>query len=316
MSQETFRQIPLEERSTKERLYKRLSSRKALIALTIGPPIALYTLVLVFPILWAFAAGFHSINTLSPEWHWSGLENYVWMFQDDLFRYSLWLSLVFAAGSIAIQTTIGVLFALLLNQEFPFQKITSAVFFLPFLVPTAIVAYMILWMTNQSWGILNWMLVDIGLLTQPVAWFGRQDLAMASAVVTNSWKYIAFATIMVYARLQSIPDQLYEVGNVMGATTWQQFVHVTLPNIKGVIFIVTLINGIWMFFKFDILWILTQGGPGDATRISVIYAYQMAFEGNHLGRAAAMSVMLFLIVVAGAILYFKVFEPESEVRVE
>ena len=304
------------DRSFRERLYRRLSSRKAFIGLTMGPSILLYLLVLAFPILWAVYASFHDINTLSPDWAWTGLDNYRSLLVDDLFHYSLWLSFLFAAGSIVIQTTLGVVFALLLNQGVAMERLASSILFLPFLVPTAIVGYMIIWMTNPSWGIFNWMLVDTGLIEAPIPWFGREDLALFSAIVANSWKYIALVTIMVYARLQSIPSQLYEVSNVMGASAWQKFRDVTLPNIKGVVFIVTLLNGIWMFFKFDILWILTQGGPGDATRISVIYAYEEAFQNMALGRSASMAVVLFTIVVLGAIVYFVVFEPEQEVRVE
>ncbi len=318
MSQQTktLRAVDPADRSFKERLYQRLSSKRAFTALTVGPALVLYMLVLAFPILWAIFASFHDINTLSPDWQWIGFGNYVSLVADEMFRYTLWLSLLFAAGSILVQTVFGIGFALLLNQEFKRQKLASSILFLPFLVPTAIVGYMIIWMSNPSWGIINWILIDIGIISSGVAWFGRQDLALASAIVANSWKYIALVTIMVYARLQSIPNHHYEVGKVMGASMWQQFRDVTLPNIKGVVFIVTLLNGIWMFFKFDILWILTSGGPGDSTRISVIYAYQEAFEANMLGRSAAMSVVLFVIVIFGALIYFYVFEPEQEVRVE
>lgn len=304
------------DRSFKQRVFRKLSDRRVLIGLTIGPSILLYLLVLAFPIAWAVAASFHDINTLSPVWHFTGLGNYVSVITDQFFHYTLYISFLFAAGSIAIQTTVGVLFALLLNQDFKFEKFASAVFFLPFLVPTAIVGYMLIWMLNGSWGIVNWILVDIGLISEPIRWFGRLDTALPAVIVSNSWKYIALVTIMVYARLQSIPNQLYEVADMMGANAWEQFRDVTAPNIRGVVLIVTLLNGLWMFFKFDIIWILTSGGPRDATRLSVIYAYQEAFEAFHLGRAAAMSVILFLIVIVGATIYFVYFQPEEEVRVE
>lgn len=316
MSQSTTRPGADTDPSAVDRIYEKLSDQKVLTGLTIGPSILLYLLVLVFPIAWAIFASFHDINTLSPVWHWTGVSNYVSIVTDEFFHYTLYLSFVFAAGSIAIQTTVGVVFALLLNQKFKLEKFASAVFFLPFLVPTAIVGYMLIWMLNGSWGIINWLFVDVGLTEQPVRWFGRTDTALASVIVANSWKYIALVTIMVYARLQSIPEQLYDVADMMGANAWQQFRDITAPNIRGVVLIVTLLNGLWMFFKFDIIWILTSGGPADATRISVIYAYQEAFEAFHLGRAAAMSTLLFGIVIIGATVYFVYFQPEEEVRVE
>ncbi|WP_394743156.1 carbohydrate ABC transporter permease [Natronococcus roseus] len=316
MSHPTKHPRPVSEQSFKKRVYERLSGRKALIALTILPVVLIYLLVLVFPIVWAIAAGFHDINTISPEWHWSGLSNYASILTDSFFHYTLWLSFLFAAGSIVIQTVFGVVFALILNSTVKFQKVASAILFLPFLVPTAIVGFVLMWMGNSSYGIFNWILVDAGILDSPRAWFGNADLALPSIIVANSWKYIALVTIMVYARLQSVPSELYETARMMGASSWQMFRDITIPNIKGVVFIVTLLNGIWMFFKFDLIWILTEGGPGDATTISVIYAYEEAFQANALGRAAAMSVLLFIIVVVGAIIYFRVFEPEQEVRVE
>lgn len=304
------------DRSLKSRLYKRLSSDRVPAGLTIGPPLLLYLVVLTFPIAWTIAASFHNIDTLNPVWNFAGLSNFVSVITDEFFHYTLYVSFLFAAGSIAIQTTVGVLFALLFNQRFKMEKLASAVFFLPFLVPTAIVGYMLIWMLNGSYGIVNAIFVDLGVISQPISWFGSLETALPSVIVATSWKYIALVTIMTYARLQSIPDQLYEIAEMMGANAWEQFRDITAPNIRGVVLIVTLLNGLWMFFKFDIIWILTQGWPRDATRLSVIYAYQEAFESFNLGRAAAMSVLLFMIVIIGAMLYFRYFQPEEEVRVE
>ncbi len=304
-------------RARRDRLYEFLSQRRMMIGFTVLPVVLLFTLILAFPILWAVAASFHDIHAFDPEWHWVGLENYVhYLFDDRVFWHSLWLSASFAAVSVAIHVVVGTAVALLLNHTFPFKKFVSAVLFLPFLIPTAILGFGITYMMNSTFGIVNWTLVDLGIMETTRGWFGNPDTALYVVAAVNSWKFYALVTIMVYARLQSIPSEHYETAKIMGANAWERFRDITLPNLKGVLFLVVLLDTIWMFFKFDIIWILTGEGPSYSTRISVIYAYQVAFQRTALGDAAAISVLLFVIVGAGALTYFYVLEPAEEVRAE
>ncbi|UWG51929.1 ABC-type sugar transport system, permease component [Halalkaliarchaeum sp. AArc-CO] len=304
-------------RERKDALYEFLSQRYMMIALTVLPVFLLFTLILAFPILWAVGASFHDIHAFDPEWTWVGVENYVhYLFADSVFWESLGLSAAFAVVSVTLHVTIGTAVALLLNYTFPYKKFVSAVLFLPFLIPTAILGFGVGYMMNSTFGIVNWTLVDLGILETTRPWFGNPDTALYVVAAVNSWKFYALVTIMVYARLQSIPKEHYETAKIMGANAWERFRDITLPNLRGVLFLVILLDGIWMFFKFDIIWILTGDGPSDSTRISVIYAYQIAFERTALGDAAAISVLLFLIVGAGALTYFYVLEPEEEVRAE
>ena len=308
--------IPLS-RERRDRLYEFLSRRRVLIGFTVLPVVLLFVLILVFPILWAIAASFHSIHAFDPTWSWVGIENYFeYLFDDPGFWHSLWLSASFAAVSVVIHVVVGTAVALLLNHTFPFKKFVSAVLFLPFLIPTAILGFAIGYMMNSTFGIVNWLLVNVGILETTRGWFGNPGTALYVVAAVNSWKFYALVAIMVYARLQSIPSAHYETAKVMGANAWERFRDITLPNLKGVLFLVVLLDSIWMFFKFDIIWILTREGPGGSTRISVIYAYEVAFQQTALGEAAAISVLLFLIVGAGALVYFWVLEPEEEVRSE
>ncbi len=305
------------DRERRDRLYEFLSRRRMMIGMTVLPVALLFALILAFPILWAILASFHDIHAFDPEWTWVGLENYTeYLLQDALFRETLWLSVSFAAVSVAIHVVVGTAVALLLTKAFPFKKFVSAVLFLPFLIPTAILGFGVGYMMNSTFGVVNWLLVDLGILDTTRGWFGNPDTALYVVAIVNSWKFYALVTIMVYARLQSIPDAHYETARMMGANAWERFRDVTLPNLKGVLFLVILLDSIWMFFKFDIIWILTQEGPAGSTRISVVYAYEIAFQQTALGDAAAISVILFAIVAAGALVYFYVLEPEAEVRAE
>lgn len=301
---------------SQDALYDFLSRRWALIALTIIPVLFLLTFILIIPILWAIAASFFEIPAFVPEWSWVGLSNYSDTIYDSRFLWSLVRSVIFAGAGIALQLAVGVGIALLIAREFKYNKLVRAICLLPYLIPTAMLGLVMTFVFQQQYGVLNEILLRVGLISENVNWFGNPDTAMAMLVTSTAWKYSIFVTIMVLARIQSIPDGYYEAARVAGASWWQTFVHITLPNLKGVIFIVLLLRGIWMFNKFDIIWVMTRGGPARATETAPIYAYRTGFQDLAIGQAAAVSVLLFIILIVGAVIYFYVLEPEEEVRVE
>lgn len=303
-------------RRVQDRTYEALSNRYVMILLTVVPVLALLVFINFLPIVWAIVAGFFRISPFSPQWEWVGLANYEEILADPDYWGSMWKSVVFAGGSVALQIVFGTGLALLINREFRFNKLVRAVVMLPYLIPTAVLALVALWMGNSQWGVINRMLVDAGLVVEPLPFYGSRDLAMLSVIVTNSWKFSIFVTIMVLARLQGIPDGYYEAAEVAGANAYQRFRDITLPNLQNVLFIVILLRGIWMFNKFDILWVLTKGGPGDETTTAPVLVYETAFNNFRLGEAMAMSMLLFVLLALVAVTYFRVFEPEEEVRVE
>lgn len=296
--------------------YERLSDRRLMVILTVVPVLLLLTFVLIIPIIWAIWSSFHEIPLFEPDWMWVGIDHYVAQLTSDVFHASLWKSVIFAVGSVAIQLVVGIGIALIINREFKFNKTVRAIVLLPYLIPTALLGYLALWMFNTNWGVLNSLLVRLGVVDVGLQWFGNPDTAMLLLMVATAWKYAIFATILVLARLQSIPDGYYDAARVAGASRWQKFRDITLPNLKGVIFIVVLLRGIWMFNKYDIIAVMTNGGPNSATETAPIYAYKLAFANYNLGESASVSVILFVILIAVAIIYFWVLEPESEVRTE
>ncbi|WP_114579528.1 carbohydrate ABC transporter permease [Saliphagus sp. LR7] len=303
-------------RRLQDSVYERLSNRSLMIGLTVIPVLLLLTFVLILPIIWAIRASFFEIPLFQADWNWVGAENYVATLTDAAFRSSLWRSIVFAVGSVVVQLVAGIGIALVIAREFPFNKGVRAVVLLPYLIPTALLGYLGLWMFDTNWGVLNSILIRSGLSETGVQWFGNPDTAMLALILATAWKYAIFVTILVLARLQSIPEGYYDAARVAGASRWQQFRDITLPNLKGVIFIVVLLRGVWMFNKYDIIDVMTGGGPGDATETAPIYAYDVAFGNYNLGQSAAVSVVLFAILIVAAVIYFRVLEPESEVRTE
>ena len=241
---------------------------------------------------------------------------YIELLGQDTFWVSVWRSVLFAGGSTSLQLVAGIGIALLVNRSFKFSNVVQAIVILPYMIPTAVLGFIALWMGNAQWGVINEVLLTIGVLDQPFSWFGNHSTAMIAVILTSSWKFTIFVTIMVLARLQSIPENHYEAARIAGANTFQVFRDITLPNLKSVIFIVLLLRGVWMFNKFDIVYILTGGGPGDATRLAPIYAYELGFGLTRLGMAAAMSTLLFMFLAVVATVYFRVLEPAKEVRTE
>lgn len=299
-----------------ESLYRFLSRGRVLASITVLPAILILSFLVFLPILWAIWASFHSIFAFSNEWTFVGLENYSTLLGMPEYWHAVSRSLVFAVGGVTLQLIAGTALALALNKSFRFGTVIRAMFFLPYLIPTVILGYIALWMGNTQWGIINDVLLRLHLIDQQISWFGSIDLAMAAVIVTSSWKLTIFVTIMVLARLQGIPDNLYDAARTAGASSYQMFRDITLPNLKSVIFIVLLLRGVWTFNKFDIIWVLTAGGPLDTTRTAPIFAYEIGFRRAQLGMANAVSVTLFVLLIAVAIVYFVVFSPEEEVRVE
>lgn len=284
--------------------------------LSIGPSVSLLAVIMMGPILWAIAASFFQVNPFSPDWTYVGMENYQSIIADPAFWTSVQRAAVFAAGNVSLQVVLGVTLAVVINRKLPFQRLIRSLILVPYLVPTAAVGYMAVWMGNSQWGIVNQLLVEVGLLESAFPWFGNPKTAMVSVILANSWKFTLFATILVLARLQSIPDSYYEAAQMAGAKPWQRFRDVTLPNIKNVVLIIVLLRGIWMFNQFDLIWVMTKGGPSDATMTAPILIYRTAFIGQELGKASAMATLLFLLIAATAIVYFVVFQPSTEVQVQ
>jgi len=293
-----------------------LSDERVLSAVTILPALSLFTLVTLLPIAWGIMAGFFRIPLHDPEWTWVGLSNYRSVIADPGFRASLWRSLVFTVGTITLQVIGGIALALVISRTFRFAGFVRVLVFFPYVIPSAVAGVLAIWVTNTQWGIVNWLLIDLGLLSEPIPWVGGESYAMVTLVVTNSWQYVAFTAVLVVARLQTIPDGYYEAATVAGANAWQRFRDITFPHIKGVLYLVIFLRGAWTFLTYDIVWVLTRGGPDGATTVSAVYAYERAFTHNQLGEAAAASTLLFLVLAAAASVYFVVFSPESEVRIE
>ena len=275
----------------------------------LSPPILIFFLITVVPL--GIGIGLSLYGGLGLlALNFTGAENYQGLINDGAFWQSLITGIIFAVYSVAIQMVLGVGIALIINEKFRFANIIRTIVLVPYLIPTVAVAIIWEWLLNNNYGVLNFVLSEtIGTTVN----FFTVDTAIHTISWVASWKFTIFVVSLVLARLQSIDSSLYEMAEVNGATFYQRFIDVTLPNLRTTLAIVLLLRSIWMFNKFDIIYLLTQGGPFDATLTQTVLAYNRAFISLNFGSGAAITTVMFVGILIGSIIYFGVFKPEEEV---
>jgi ABC-type sugar transport system permease subunit len=222
-----------------------------------------------------------------------GFENYVRLAYDGFFRRAVWNSFVFTFASVGVKLVLGMVMALVLTSRIRYRNLFTGLLLIPWVAPTVVSALNFLWIFDASLGVLNYLLVKVfRILPQGVGWLSEPGTAMASVIFVNVWRGFPFFGISFLAGLKAIPGELYEASAVDGANIVQRFRHVTLPSLRNIIIIVTLLSTIWTFNDFAIVYILTKGGPGGATQVLPVFTYEMAFGAQRLGEAIAVALYM------------------------
>ena len=269
-------------------------------------PIVLLVLALVaYPFCYAvYLSMTRKYVGLPPVW--VGLDNYVKITWDGFFQRAVANSFIFTFGSVGVKLILGMAMALVLTSEIRWRSFWTGVLLIPWVAPTVVSALNFLWIFDYSLGVLNYLLVRVfRLLPQGVGWLSEPGTAMASVIGVNIWRGFPFFGISFLAGMKAIPGELYEAAAVDGATALQRFRHVTLPGVKNIVIIVVLLSTIWTFNDFQIVYILTKGGPGGATQVLPVFTYEIAFGAQRLGEAIAVALYMLpalavvIIVLAG-----------------
>lgn len=271
--------------------------RTAWILLT--PALLLLLFVFAYPILRAFWLSVFTRNLgteLQPVF--SGLDNYVRMAGDGRFWQSLWATTVFTTASVLSELLLGLGIALVLNQTFFGRGVVRTTAILPWALPTALIGLAWAWIFNDQFGIVNDILRRLGLIKTGINWLGDPTLAMSAAIFADVWKTTPFISILLLAGLQSIPADLYEAYSVDGANPWQSFRNITLPLLLPQILIAVLFRFAQAFGIFDLIAVMTGGGPGGATEVVSLYIYSTVMRYLDFGYGAALVVVTFLILIA------------------
>jgi multiple sugar transport system permease protein len=274
--------------------------------LLVAPTLLLFMALILYPLGQSLVLSLHRTSTLTLQSRFVGLDNFRILLADPEFTQAFVNTLIWTAGAVTLQLVCGVGMALLLHGSLVGRSLARGVVLFPYLLPTAVAVLVWRWLFNDLYGYVNYVLLSAGLVGHPLAWLSRMPDAMLSVILVGAWKFFPFVVIAVLARLQSIPDALYEAARIDGASRFAQFRDITLPQIAGVLSIVVLLRAIWDFKEFDLIYLMTGGGPAGGTETMPILVYRQAFQLLNFGRGAAVSVAMLLFMLLFFLVYFRV----------
>lgn len=270
-------------------------------------PVLIWILaVVIYPIVVSVVLSFQDARLSAVNARWVGFANYVRVLErDPEFWTAAKNTVVWTAANYVVQMGVGLLIALLLNRRFRGVESLRTWIVVPWVIPTVAMAIMWVWMLNASVGVINHLLLGLGLLAQRTAFLGDPVAAMPTVVILNSWRWFPLVTVVLLAAMQTVPDELYEAALVDGASAWARFRHVTLAWIRPTVHVLSLLVLIWIFNSFVVVWLTTQGGPGNATLTLPVLVYKRAFSVFRLSEAAAISVLMSVVLLVLAMLYLR-----------
>lgn len=265
------------------------------------PAAAMLLLFLAYPLGLGVWLGFTDAR-IGREGVFIGLENYVWLFDDAVFWLSVYNTFLYTVVASIIKFALGLWLALLLNHHLPGKAFLRAIVLVPWIVPTVLSAIAFWWIFDSQFSILSWTLVKLGLIDGYINFLGDPNNARASVIAANIWRGIPFVAITLLAGLQTIPQSLYEAALIDGASGWQRFRYVTFPMLTPIIAVVMTFSVLFTFTDFQLIYVLTRGGPLNATHLMATLSFQRAIPGGQLGEGAAIAVSMIPFLLA-AILF-------------
>ena len=273
----------------------------------ISPAVFLMLVLLAYPFVLAVYISLTD-RVLGEPGRFIWIRNFLKLLQDPLFRQTVWNSFVYTISTVFLKMFLGIILALLLNQEMPARNLIRGALLLPWIVPTSLSVLTWLWMFDSLFSVVNYILLGLGLISKKIPWLGDPFWAMVSVIIVNTWRGLPFFAVSFLAGLMTIPRELYEAAETDGAKAFRQFWHITLPLLQPVIAVVVLFSTIWTFADFQIVYILTHGGPINATQIFATMAYDVALVAGRIGEGSAISLFLFpalLIVIILMLRYLR-----------
>jgi multiple sugar transport system permease protein len=266
----------------------------------VTPALALLFFVTVYPVLYVFYLSLRRELLIFHISRFVGLDNYLFLLRDDRFWNALKNTAYFTGVSVSVELLIGLAVAMLLNIPSRFKGLVRAVVLIPWAIPTVVSARMWEWIFNSDFGVLNYM------LGAKINWLGDPFWAIHAAILTDVWKTTPFVVILLTAGLQVIPGELYQAARTDGAGNWAMFRRITFPLLMPVILVVLIFRTLDAFRVFDVIYVLTGGGPANTTETLSIYAYKVLFQTLQFGYGSALSVMVFLLIGSISVFYIRI----------
>jgi multiple sugar transport system permease protein len=291
-------------------LWAFLERRDPLGWLMVSPALALLGAFLAYPFVLGLWLSLTDARIATPG-RFVGLENFRYLLGDGVFRLTVLNTLLYAGVAVVLKFVLGFALALLVDREFWGKRFVRAAMLLPWIVPTSLSALVFYWIYDSQFSVLTWMLRAVGWVHQPVNYLGDPTLARASLIAANVWRGVPFFAIGLLAGLQTVPRELYEAAAMDGAGPWARFRFVTWPLVLPVAVVVTVFSTIMTVGDFQLIWIVTKGGPANATHLFGTLAYQRAVQGGFLGEGAAVAVFVLPVLVACVALAYRVLRREE-----
>lgn len=275
--------------------------------LYILPALAVMLVVIAYPIYYTVYLSFFETPPSSPNWYFNGIDNYKVILSDD--TYIFWEStkntVIWTVGSTFFAFILGFAAALLVHREFVMRGLVRGLLLVPWVISAVPAAYIWRWMYHSDYGLISGTLMQLGIVKSPVIFLDSINLALPSLVVVNVWKEFPFAMIMLLAGLQTVPSGLLRAARVDGAGAWQSFINVTVPHLRGVIVITTILLFVGNLNSFTLPFIMTGGGPANSSMIWIVKIYLLAFTDLRYGLASAFAVILFLMMLVLGYFYVR-----------
>ena len=272
----------------------------------LSPALILLVGIVAYPIGRAIWLSFHRLEILRPDLTRSvGLENYRGLLQDPVIRIALQNSVIWVAGVVVLQFLGGLVGALILNRQFPGRAAVRGLALIPWATPSVLVALMWTWMLDGNYGLINDLLVKVGILSRFQPWLAQPWSALPAVILADVWQGIPFFAVMLLAALQAIPEDLFEAARIDGATGWRVFRHVTLPLLLPTILITTMLRMIWTANYMDLIMVMTGGGPGYSSLTVPLHAYYTAYKRLDFGYGATIAIVQVVILAAAIVAYLR-----------
>lgn len=284
-----------------------LEDERWLALVLLVPTVLLLAVFIAYPFVKGVELSVTDVRVGVPG-HFVGLHNFTVLANDSIFRTAVWNTFVYTGVTTVFKLALGLWLALLLNRHFKGKALTRAFVLLPFIIPTVLSTFAWKWMFDPTFSVINWTLYQFGLIHGRINWLGDPGLAMVSIIIVNVWRGVPFYAISLLAGLQTISPELHEAAAIDGARPWQRFWHVTWPLLLPVTMVVVLFSIIQTFADFQLVYVLTGGGPANSTQLFATYAYQIGVGTGLLSQGAAISLAMFpvlLVVVIIQLLYIR-----------
>lgn len=278
-------------------------------------PALMFMLTFVgYPIIYNIILSFRDVNVMNFSQEikpFIGLKNYIDMFQDPTMRTSIWNTFVFTIGSISVQFTVGLALAMLFNLKFKIAEPIRGLMIVSYLIPMTVTALLFKFMYSTSGGIINESLMKFHVISHPIGWIINSNTSMLSVILTNCWVGIPFNMLLLTTGLSNISPTLYEAGEVDGANAIQRFFHITLPTLKPAILSVLILGFIYTFKVFDLVFVMTNGGPVNSTELMSTFAYKLSFTQFSFSKGATVANILFIILLLVSLGYLSLIKEEE-----